>query len=133
MKRYWIILLAAVALGFLMIPGSALAHTHKGVHSPFDAPKAKKSLHCQLLKHRHAALQFCPHTTHVRNMEIQLKTDCDKSSSGATVQIQWFKILMLCPSTGKTISSPNTYSLTSEPVRLPSPFYDLLEKPPQHA
>ena len=133
MKRSWIILLGAIAWGFLMIPGSALAHPHSGAHSPFDAPKAKKSLHCLLLKHQHAALPFCPHTRHARSAEAQFKADCGDSPNGTPAQIQWSKILMLCPSIAEVTSCSNEYFLPRKLLRLPSPYDDFLEKPPQHA
>ncbi len=136
MKRYWIILLGAGLLGFFAIPGNAAAHTsHMGVHakSPFDAPKVKKSLHCLLLKHHHAALPVCPHTQHGRSMETQFKADCGDSPSGAPVQIQWSKMLMLFPTGGEAASTETRNFSAPKQFRLLSPFANLLEKPPQHA
>ena len=135
MKRYWVIILGAILWGFLMIPSSAVAHASHTGHaaSPFDAPKTKKSLHCLLMKHHHATLPFCPHTRLGRSMEIQLKADCGDSSSGTPVQIQWSKTLMLCPSVQKASSTVRRCFLTPKQFRLPSPFRDLPDKPPQHA
>jgi len=135
MKQYWIILLGVFIAGFLMIPGSALAHTHTGVHaeSPFDASKGKKSLHCKLLGHHYSALIFCPHSQHKRSAEAQLKADCGDSPSGAPAQIQWSKTLMLYPSITKAISTAKRYFPTPKPIRLLSTYPDPLEKPPQHA
>jgi len=137
MKRFWVILMGVFVWGFLMIPGISFAHTHTlhtGVHaeSPFDAPKGKKSLHCELLRHQNSALPFCPHTRHVRSMEAQFKADCGGSPSGTPAQIQWSKTLMFCPSTEKNSSTIKTYSFTPEWFLLPSPYSDQLEKPPQH-
>lgn len=137
MKRFWVILMGVIAWGFLMIPSISFAHTHTlhtGVHaeSPFDAPQGKKSLHCELLKHQHSALPFCPHTRHVRNTETQFKADCGDSPSGAPVQTQWSKTLMLCPSTEKFSSLVKRNFVSAERFLAPSPFYDRLEKPPQH-
>ena len=135
MKQYWIILLGFFLTGFLMIPGNALAHTHTGVHaeSPFDASKGKKLLHCKLLKHRHSDLIFCPHSQHKRSTKPQFKADCDKSPTGAPVQVQWSKTLMLYPSTTKVLSTANRYFPATKPFRLLSIYPDPLEKPPQHA
>ena len=94
MKRYWIILLGAFVAGFLMVPGNAMAHApHTGVHakSPFDAPNGKKSLHCELLKHQHTALPFCPHTMRDLNTQPQFKADCGNSPSETSVQINGLK------------------------------------------
>ena len=134
MKRLWIILLGALLAGFLLIPGGAVAHSsHAEAHSPFEAPKVKKSLHCQLLKHHHSALPFCPHTQHVRSAETRLKTDCPDTPNGAPVQIQWSKVLLHYPTGEKvSITEKKSYS-TSARLVLPSQFVDLPEKPPQHA
>ena len=105
MKQYWIILLGILVGGFLIIPSSAVAHpSHAGAHSPFDAPKGKKSLHCELLNHHHTALPFCPHTRRDLNTQPKFKADCSDSPRGTTVQIQWSKILMLLASIDKNIS-----------------------------
>lgn len=134
MKRFAIILLGVFIAGFLVIPGSAVAHTqHMKAQSPFDAPKVKKSLHCLLLKHHHSALPYCPHTMHGRSAQTQLKSDCGDSSNGTPVQIQWSKTLMLCPSTGKAASIEKKYFFAPLSFRLPSLYPDRLEKPPQHA
>jgi hypothetical protein len=134
MKRYRIILLGILVGGFLMIPSNAVAHaSHAGAHSPFDAPKGKKSLHCQLLNHHHAGLPFCPHTMRDLNTQPQFKADCGDSPSGTPVQIQWSKILMLFPSVEKTSSDVKKHFFEPTRFHLPSPFHDRLEKPPQHS
>ena len=138
MKRFWVILMGIIAWGFLVTPSISFAHTHPshtGVHaeSPFNAPKGKKSLHCKLLGHHHSALLFCPHTRHVRNMETKFKADCGDSPSGASIQIQWSKTLMLCPSTEKISSLVKRNFVAAERFLCPSPCSDRLEKPPQHA
>jgi hypothetical protein len=134
MKQYWIILLGILIAGFLVIPGSAVAHpSHAGAHSPFDAPKGKKSLHCDLLKHQHTALPFCPHTLRDLNTQLQFKADCGNSPNGASVQIQWSKILMLFPSVEKTSYPGIEQFFGPTKLRIPSPLPDPPEKPPQHA
>lgn len=136
MKGFGIILLGVFVSGILVFPGGALAHpSHMSVHaqSPFDAPKVKKSLHCLLKGHHHKTLPFCPHTLRDRSTKTQLKSDCGDSSRGTLVQIQGSKILMLIPSMGATASADKKYSLTPKRFRLPSPFPDRREKPPQHA
>lgn len=134
MKQYWIILLGILIGGFLIIPGSAVAHpSHAGAHSPFDTPKGKKSLHCELLKHHHTALPFCPHTMRDLNTPLQFKADCGDSPSGTTVQIQWSKILMLSPSVEKTSSPVKEHFFARTRFYIPSPLPDRLEKPPRHS
>jgi len=136
MKRYWIILLSVVLLGFFIIPANAVAHTsHVGVHakSPFDASKGKKSLHCELLNHHHSALLFCPHTNRNLNTQLQFKADCGDFPSGAPVQIQWSKILMLSPSAEKASTTVKKYFLAPKQFFMPSPLPNRLENPPRHS
>jgi hypothetical protein len=113
-----------------------MAHApHAGVHakSPFDAAKEKKSLHCELLKHHHVTLLFCPHTKRNLNTQLQFKADCGDSPSGAPVQIQWSKILMHYPSVEKTSSPVKEHFFAPTKFRIPSPLPDRLEKPPRLA
>lgn len=136
MKRFGIILLGVFVWGALLIPSGAVAHTsHAGIHaqSPFDAPKAKKSLHCILKGHKHSVLPFCPHTMQSRDTQTQFKSDCGDHPSGAQVQTSWSKILILIPSTGKFSSTAKKYFLTQKKFHLHPSFADRLEKPPQHA
>lgn len=138
MKRFGVILMGIIAWGFLVTPTISLAQTHSlhtGVHakSPFDAPKAKKSLHCELLKHQHSAKPFCPHTKHIRNMETQLKSDCGDSHNSALIQIQWSKTLMHCPAVENNSSPDKTSVFIPERLFVPSSYTEQPDKPPKHA
>jgi len=134
MKHFGVILLGALLAGFLMIPGSAVAHTsHTGVHaeSPFDAPKAKKSPHCILKGHKHSAVPFCPHTMRVRNAQTQFKADCGDHPSGAQVQTSWSKIFFLLKPIAKVLPDRIYTEFTSTQFLQTSFIPDSLDKPPQ--
>lgn len=117
-----------------MIPGSAVAHTsHAGIHaeSPFDAPKAKPSLHCMLQGHHHSVLPFCPHTMQDRNAQTQFKADCGDHPSGTPVQTSWSKtFLLLKPITTVSLDHKNIVFTSTQFVQ-PSFIPDSLDKPPQ--
>ena len=134
MKRFGIILLGVLIAGFLMIPGSAVAHTsHTGVHaeSPFDAPKVKKALHCILKGHKHSAIPFCPHTMRDRNAQTQFKADCGDHPSGAPVQSSWSKTFFLLKPVAKVSPDSINIVFTSAQFLQPSFIPDSLDKPPQ--
>lgn len=134
MKRFGIILLGVLIAGFLMIPGSAVAHTsHTGVHaeSPFDAPKAKKSLHCILKGHKHNAIPFCPHTMRDRNAQTQFKSDCGDHPSGTQIQTSWSKTFFLLKPVAKVSPDRKNSVFTSTQFLQPSFIPDSLDKPPQ--
>ena len=134
MNRIGIILLGVLIAGLCMIPGSAVAHTsHAGIHaeSPFDAPKAKPSLHCMLQGHHHSVLPFCPHTMQDRNAQTQFKADCGDHPSGTPVQTSWTKtFLLLKPITTVSLDHKNIVFTSTQFVQ-PSFIPDSLDKPPQ--
>ena len=134
MNRIGIILLGAFVCGVVLTSSGALAHTsHANDHvlSPFDAPKAKKSLHCMLKKHSHRALPFCPHTMRVRTGHTELKTDCGDSSSGTQVQTSWSKTFLFLKPIAKLSHNNREITFTSVQLILSSFILDPLEKPPQ--
>ena len=136
MKRFWVILMGVFVWGFLMIPGIYFAHTHTlhtGVHaeSPFDAPKGKKSLHCELLRHQNSALPFCPHTRHVRSMEAQFKADCGDHPFGTQVQTSWSKTFLFLKPVVKVSPDNRNIVFASVQFLLTSLIPDSLDKPPQ--
>ena len=134
MKRFGIILLGVLIAGFLMIPSSAVAHTsHTGIQaeSPFDAPKVKKSLHCELKGHKHSAIPFCPHTMRDRNAQTHFKADCGDHPSGAPVQTSWSKMFFLLKPIAKVSPDRKNIVFTSVQFLQPSFIPDSLDKPPQ--
>lgn len=134
MKHFGVILLGVVIAGFLMIPGNAVAHTsHTSVHakSPFDAPKAKKSLHCMLQGHQHSAKPFCPHTMRELSAQSQFKADCANHPSGTPVQTSWSKTFLILKPVAKVSLDRTNILITSTQFLQPSLIPDSLDKPPQ--